>query len=90
MDNDVKVSLAALSAVLMSIVALLIGQHVPDPGLDARSVDAWSAAGYLPCVDESAQNAPCYWDAKARGNGEGTSFLVTDDGETFYPDGSSN
>lgn len=30
-----------------------------------------------PCVTED-QTTDCYWDAKTRGNGQGTSFVVVD------------
>lgn len=33
-----------------------------------------------PCEYEDSQG-PCIWDASERGNGEGTSFIVTIDGE---------
>lgn len=31
---------------------------------------------YPPCATEDSNN--CYWDAQARGNGVGTSFVVID------------
>ena len=39
--------------------------------------------GYFPCEREDSVG-PCYWDATVRGNGEGRSFVVTDDNEVFY------
>ena len=36
------------------------------------------------CIDDSAPNAPCYWDAGVQGNGEGRSFTVDAFGNTHY------
>lgn len=36
------------------------------------------------CEDEGQEYGPCLWDASARGNGEGQSFLVEEDGSVSY------
>jgi len=36
------------------------------------------------CIEEDGPG-PCYWDAQARGNGEGTSFFIDANGEFYYP-----
>lgn len=46
-------------------------------------VDKAQEIGYVPCANEDSVG-PCYWDAAKRGNGQGTSFIVTDDNEVFY------
>lgn len=38
----------------------------------------------VPCPTEDSIG--CYWDADIRGNGEGTSFIVTDRGNVYYLD----
>jgi hypothetical protein len=35
------------------------------------------------CVSEDSPG-PCYWDADTRGNGRGTSFVVTEDDTVIY------
>lgn len=41
--------------------------------------------GWLrPCVSEDELRGPCWWDARSRGNGEGTSFVVLSDGSLRY------
>lgn len=39
--------------------------------------------GYFPCASEDSAG-PCYWDASRQGNGQGRSFVITDDNEVFY------
>ncbi len=36
------------------------------------------------CASEDQEIGPCFWDAKTRGNGKGTSFLLTAEGEIYY------
>ncbi|MFF8629718.1 hypothetical protein [Streptomyces werraensis] len=35
-----------------------------------------------PCEDESSRD--CYWDAATRGNGQGRSFIVDENGHVTY------
>ena len=44
---------------------------------------AWVPNGYAPCTQEDSPG-PCYWDAKHRSNGQGTSFYVTPDQSVVY------
>lgn len=41
-------------------------------------------SGTPACEDEGQEYGPCLWDASARGNGEGESFLVEEDGSVSY------
>ena len=41
-------------------------------------------SGTPACDDEGQEYGPCLWDASARGNGEGDSFLVEEDGSVSY------
>ena len=43
----------------------------------------WVPDGYPPCTTEDAPG-PCYWDARERGNGQGTSFVVDADDVVTY------
>ena len=36
------------------------------------------------CIDDSAPNAPCEWDATIHGNGEGKSFTIDESGNVTY------
>ena len=54
-------------------------ENRPVPPIVQQAVER----GYVPCESESSPG-PCYWDATVRGNGQGRSFVVTDDGEVFF------
>lgn len=41
-------------------------------------------SGTPACEDEGQEYGPCLWDASSRGNGEGDSFLVEEDGSVTY------
>lgn len=41
-------------------------------------------SGTPACEDEGQEYGPCLWDASARGNGEGESFLLEEDGSVSY------
>ena len=56
-------------------IALALAALVTLTGCMTDATPAWVPSGYPPCVTEDAPG-PCYWDARERGNGQGTSFVV--------------
>ena len=69
-------ALAALCAVLWAIT--------PEPAPEVSPlIQKAVEMGYFPCAHEDAVG-PCYWNAEFQGNGQGRSFVVTDDNEVFY------
>jgi len=79
-----RIVLAAAGVALIGATALVIADRpapapVPQP---TTFIEQAVALGYEPCVTEDDLN-PCYWDASARGNGEGRSFVWTGD-EVIY------
>lgn len=71
--------------------------HVPEPGheesdiCDEPSCDTVSvpsvseglgSLGYLPCQNEDGPG-PCFWDAQNMGDGNGRSFVILSDNETY-------
>lgn len=73
-------ALAALFAVL--VVVGWAGRSTPQRAVNPL-IERAVEMGYFPCEREDSVG-PCYWDASVRGNGQGRSFVVTDDGEVFY------
>lgn len=61
----------------------------PISAVDAK-INEWVAT-YPLCPSEDVDDnlTTCVWDARTQGNGKGESFIVTDDGEVFYTDGST-
>lgn len=57
---------------------------------EVSKIDEWVAT-YPLCPSEDVDDnlTTCVWDARHQGNGKGESFIVTDDGEVFYTDGST-
>lgn len=57
---------------------------------EVSKIDQWVAT-YPACPSEGVTDnlITCVWDARTQGNGKGESFIVTDDGEVFYTDGST-
>ncbi len=55
-----------------------------------QKINEWVAT-YPLCPSEDVDDnlTTCVWDARHQGNGKGESFIVTDDGEVFYTDGST-
>lgn len=78
------VAVVAITAVVVWFVAMAkIGMDHQDEwygNMDRPAVEQ----GMPECIDDSAPNAPCYWDAKENGDGEGTSFTVDAFGNTHY------
>lgn len=60
-----------------------------DDAAELAQIAEWYSMGAIPCPSEDVTDnvTACVWDAKRMGNGQGRSFLVTDDGEVFYADG---
>lgn len=70
-----------MPALLLALVAFLCVQPAPQPELLVYA-DGWArhctglqCEFYPPCAQEDSPG-PCYWDARSRGNGQGTSFIV--------------
>ena len=72
----------ALIFLLTALCAVLWAAN-PEPAQVSPLIQRAVEMGYMPCEREDSVG-PCYWDATSRGNGEGRSFVVTDDGEVFY------
>lgn len=65
-------------AVVVTFAVLGSLQDFPLPSSPA-AVAPQSTQTFVPCVHE--ESSYCYWDARARGNGEGRSFIALGDSE---------
>lgn len=72
-------------AFFVFLFAGVIVQKATEPPIPTDIVSVAVERGYFPCAHEDSPG-PCYWDASVRGNGQGRSFVITDDGEVFYDD----
>lgn len=75
---------AVLLAVVFAALVVVgwVGRSTPERPSNPL-IEKAVESGYFPCETEDAVG-PCYWDAAVQGNGQGRSFVVTDDGEVFY------
>jgi len=64
-------------------IALALAALVTLTSCMTDTTPAWVPDGYPPCTTEDAPG-PCYWDARERGNGQGTSFVVDADDVVTY------
>lgn len=78
-------------ALVCGVLALM--GWVPAHASEDASTGGWVLAstgapvdvsGTPACEDEGQEYGPCLWDASTRGNGEGDSFLVEEDGSVSY------
>jgi len=64
-------------------IALALAALVTLTGCMTDTTPTWVPSGYPPCIHEDSPG-PCYWDARERGNGQGTSFVVDADDVITY------
>lgn len=78
-------------ALVCGVLALM--GWVPAHASEDASTGGWVLAstgapvdvtGTPACEDEGQEYGPCLWDASTRGNGEGDSFMVEEDGSISY------
>ena len=87
-----KTVMRAVAALALGVLALA-GCVPAYAAEDAAPAGGWVLAstgapvdvsGTPSCEDEGQEYGPCLWDASTRGNGEGDSFLVEEDGSVSY------
>lgn len=82
-----RMALALVCGVLalMGWVPAHASEGTPTSGWVLASTGApVDVSGTPSCEDEGQEYGPCLWDASTRGNGEGDSFLVEEDGSVSY------
>lgn len=82
-----RMTLALVCGVLalMGWVPAHASEDTPASGWVLASTGApVDVSGTPACEDEGQEYGPCLWDASARGNGEGDSFMVEEDGSISY------
>ena len=82
-----RMALALVCGVLalMGWVPAHASENTPASGWVLASTGApVDVSGTPACEDEGQEYGPCLWDASARGNGEGDSFMVEEDGSVSY------
>lgn len=81
------------AALALACGVLALMGRVPAHAAESTPAGGWVLAstgapvdvsGTPACEDEGQEYGPCLWDASARGNGEGGSFLVEEDGSVSY------
>lgn len=77
------------SITTLCVIASLIGGTVGTAVMEHRAPASHRAVVLKPCRTEDQVRPNCYWDAKHRGNGRGTSFVVLN-GHIFYDAGSAD
>lgn len=80
-------------ALALACGVLALMGWVPAHASEDASTGGWVLAstgapvdvsGTPSCEDEGQEHGPCLWDASTRGNGEGDSFIVEEDGSVSY------
>lgn len=67
---------------VIAAIAAVLALSACAPASATAPVEDWPTT-YPPCPTEDS-SGPCFWDAKAQGNGHGRSFWVLSDGTVIH------